>query len=94
MFKWSTKPFSCCNSFFVLRVNAPSLDVTRVFTGTISEEFKELQRLYSCKNDEHEGVVLKLQSQLISACDELDKISRTLRTLQGVDGHGLSHSFI
>lgn len=59
-----------------------------VFAGAISEEHKELQRLHSCKIEEHEGVVLKLQSQLKNAQAELDQVRSTLRTLQGADGHG------
>ncbi|XP_041854387.1 coiled-coil domain-containing protein 158-like isoform X2 [Melanotaenia boesemani] len=56
---------------------------------TLTKEHKELQLLHSCKNDEHEGVVMKLQSRLRSAHDELDKIGPTLRALEGADGHGL-----
>lgn len=59
-----------------------------VFAGAISEEHKELQRLHSCKNEEHEGVVLRLQSQLKNAQAELDQVRSTLRTLEGADGHG------
>lgn len=54
----------------------------------ISEEHKELQRLHSCKNEEREGVVLRLQSQLRNAHDELDQARSTLTTLEGADGHG------
>uniref|UniRef100_A0A096LWK7 Coiled-coil domain containing 158 n=1 Tax=Poecilia formosa TaxID=48698 RepID=A0A096LWK7_POEFO len=68
---------------------ARSLDVSRVFVGAISEQLENLQRLHSCKNEEHEGVVLQLQSQLGSAHDELHKIRRSLRTLKAADGHGL-----
>lgn len=62
--------------------------------GTISEEHKELQQLHSCRNDEHEGVVLKLQSKLRSAHDELEKMRLTMGTLKGVDGHGLIYVLI
>ncbi|XP_024860846.1 coiled-coil domain-containing protein 158 isoform X1 [Kryptolebias marmoratus] len=68
---------------------AAQLELQRVQFINLTKEHKELQRLHSCRNGEHEGVVLKLQSQLINARDELDKIRRTLSTLQGVDGHGL-----
>ncbi|XP_078107394.1 uncharacterized protein LOC144518527 isoform X3 [Sander vitreus] len=56
---------------------------------TLTKKHKELQQLHSCKNKEHEGVVLKLQSQLRNAHDELDQVGSTLRTLEGADGHGL-----
>ncbi|XP_035864953.1 coiled-coil domain-containing protein 158-like isoform X8 [Sander lucioperca] len=56
---------------------------------TLTKKHKELQQLHSCKNEEHEGVVLKLQSQLRNAHDELDQVGSTLRTLEGADGHGL-----
>ncbi|XP_015230897.1 PREDICTED: coiled-coil domain-containing protein 158 isoform X2 [Cyprinodon variegatus] len=56
---------------------------------SLTEEHKELQRLHSCRADEHEGVVLKLQSQLSSAQDELEKVRRSLRTLRATDEHGL-----
>ncbi|XP_071339688.1 coiled-coil domain-containing protein 158-like isoform X2 [Trachinotus anak] len=56
---------------------------------TLTKEHKELQRLHSCKNEEQEGVVLRLQSQLRNAHDELDQVRSTLRTLEGADGHGL-----
>lgn len=59
-----------------------------VCAGTISEEHEELQQLHSAKNDEHEGAVLKLQSQIRTAHDERDQVRCTLRTLEGADGHG------
>uniref|UniRef100_A0A1A7W959 Coiled-coil domain containing 158 n=2 Tax=Iconisemion striatum TaxID=60296 RepID=A0A1A7W959_9TELE len=65
------------------------LELQRVQFISLTKEHEELQRLHSCKDDEHEGVVLKLQSQLSSARDELDKIRHTLRTLQGVERNGL-----
>uniref|UniRef100_A0A1A8MH64 Coiled-coil domain containing 158 n=1 Tax=Nothobranchius pienaari TaxID=704102 RepID=A0A1A8MH64_9TELE len=65
------------------------LELQRVQLTSLTKEHEELQRLHSCKDDEHEGVVLKLQSQLSGAHDELDKIRRTLRTLQGVERNGL-----
>lgn len=80
-------------AFVWLYAIARSLDVTHVFVGTISEEHEELQRLHRCKNNEREGVVMKLQSQLSGAHDELDKIRRSLRTLKAADGHGLGHIF-
>ncbi len=60
----------------------------RVCAGTISEEHKELQQLHSCKSEEHEGVVLKLQNQLRNAHDDLDQVRSTMWTLEGADGHG------
>uniref|UniRef100_A0A1A8JF16 Coiled-coil domain containing 158 n=1 Tax=Nothobranchius kuhntae TaxID=321403 RepID=A0A1A8JF16_NOTKU len=65
------------------------LELQRVQLTSLTKEHEELQRLHSCKDDEHQGVVLKLQSQLSGAHDELDKIRRTLRTLQGVERNGL-----
>ncbi|XP_072243585.1 uncharacterized protein [Leuresthes tenuis] len=65
------------------------LELQHIQLLTLTKEHKDLQLLHSCKNDEHEGVVTKLQSQLRSAHDELNKIRHTLRTFQGVDGHGL-----
>ncbi|XP_029016124.1 coiled-coil domain-containing protein 158-like isoform X2 [Betta splendens] len=56
---------------------------------TLSKEYKELQRLHSCRKEEHEGVVLELQSQLKNTHDELDQVRTTLRTLEEADGHGL-----
>ncbi|XP_028270307.1 coiled-coil domain-containing protein 158-like isoform X2 [Parambassis ranga] len=65
------------------------LELQRVQLLSITKEHKELQQLHSCKNEEQEGVVLKLQCQLRSAHDELDEMRSTLRTLKGTDGHGL-----
>ncbi|XP_044051326.1 coiled-coil domain-containing protein 158-like isoform X2 [Siniperca chuatsi] len=65
------------------------LELQRTQLLTLTDEHKELQQLHSCKNEEHEGVVLKLQSQLRNAHDELDQVRSTLRTLEGADGHGL-----
>lgn len=59
-----------------------------VCVGIVSEELEELQRLHSCKEAEQEGVVLRLQEQLRSTCEELDKVRSTLRTLEGADGCG------
>ncbi|XP_061586097.1 coiled-coil domain-containing protein 158-like isoform X2 [Cololabis saira] len=64
------------------------LELQRMQLLTLTKEHKELQQLHSCRNDEHEGVVLKLQEQLRSAQEELEKIRRATRTLRGVDGHG------
>ncbi|CAI5649565.1 unnamed protein product [Oreochromis niloticus] len=65
------------------------LELRRVQLVSLTKEHKELQRLHSCKNEEHEGVVLNLQSQIRNAHDELDQIRSTLGTLKGADGHGL-----
>ncbi|XP_028434968.1 coiled-coil domain-containing protein 158 [Perca flavescens] len=56
---------------------------------TLTKKHQELQQLHSCENEAHEGVVLKLQSQLRNAHDELDQVGSALRTLGGADGHGL-----
>nr|XP_043882591.1 coiled-coil domain-containing protein 158-like isoform X2 [Solea senegalensis] len=56
---------------------------------SLTKEHEELQRFHSCKNDEQEGVVLRLHGQLRTTCDELDQVRSTLRTLEGADGHGL-----
>ncbi|XP_070761054.1 coiled-coil domain-containing protein 158-like [Enoplosus armatus] len=65
------------------------LELQRIQLLTLTKEHKELQQLHSCKKEEHEGVVLKLQSQLRNAHDELDQVRSALRTLEGADGHGL-----
>uniref|UniRef100_A0A4W6EGD4 Coiled-coil domain containing 158 n=1 Tax=Lates calcarifer TaxID=8187 RepID=A0A4W6EGD4_LATCA len=65
------------------------LEIQRMQIVTLRKEHKELQRLHSCKNEEREGVVLRLQSQLRNAHDELDQARSTLTTLEGADGHGL-----
>ena len=54
----------------------------------IAEEHRQLQNLHSCKEEEHEGVVAKLQIQLRNAHSELDQVRSTLRTLDGADGRG------
>nr|XP_020444041.1 coiled-coil domain-containing protein 158 isoform X2 [Monopterus albus] len=56
---------------------------------TLTKEHKELQQLHSCKDEEWEGMVLKLQHQLRITHDELDQVKSTVRTLEGTDGHGL-----
>uniref|UniRef100_UPI0037E76C2B coiled-coil domain-containing protein 158-like n=1 Tax=Semicossyphus pulcher TaxID=241346 RepID=UPI0037E76C2B len=65
------------------------LDTHRMQFLTITKEHQQLQQLHICKNEEHEGAVLKLQSQLRNAHTELDQVRSTLRTLEGADGHGL-----
>ncbi|XP_075960751.1 uncharacterized protein LOC142964350 isoform X1 [Anarhichas minor] len=65
------------------------LDIQRLQLLTLTKEHEELQRLHSCTNEERKGAVLKLQSQLRNAHDELDQVRCTLRTLEGADGHGL-----
>lgn len=57
--------------------------------GPISEEHRELQQLHSsCKKEEQEGVVLKLQSWLRNTTYELDQVRSSLRILEGADEHG------
>ncbi|XP_051278776.1 coiled-coil domain-containing protein 158-like isoform X1 [Dicentrarchus labrax] len=65
------------------------LELHHVQLLTFTKEHKQLQQLHRCKNEENEGVVLRLQSQLRDAHDELDQVRRTLKTLEGADGHGL-----
>ncbi|XP_008304332.1 coiled-coil domain-containing protein 158 [Stegastes partitus] len=65
------------------------MELQRMQLLGLTEEHKELQRLHRCKNEEHEGVVLQLKTQLREAHDELDQIRSNLRTLAGADGHGL-----
>lgn len=55
---------------------------------TLTEEHKELQRLYSCKIKECEGVVLQLQSHLKHVQTEMDQVKCTLRTLKQKEDHG------
>ncbi|XP_037338798.2 coiled-coil domain-containing protein 158-like isoform X1 [Pungitius pungitius] len=68
---------------------AVQLDIQRVQLRALKKEHEELQRLHSFKNEEHEGAVLKLQSQIRTAHGERDQVRCTLTTLQGADGHGL-----
>lgn len=56
--------------------------------GLISEEHRELQQLHRCKKEEYEGVVLKLQSRIKRANDELDQVRAILRNLKEANGHG------
>ncbi|KAM3868432.1 coiled-coil domain-containing protein 158-like [Diretmus argenteus] len=63
------------------------LEVQRLQLLTLTKEHKELQRLHSSKNEEHEGVVVKLRSRLNHTHAELDQARSTLRTL--TDRHGL-----
>nr|XP_057926524.1 coiled-coil domain-containing protein 158-like isoform X3 [Doryrhamphus excisus] len=49
----------------------------------VAEEHKALQQLHSCTNEEHRGVVLRLQGRLKSAQTELDRVRSTPRTLEG-----------
>uniref|UniRef100_A0A3Q2NUC6 Coiled-coil domain-containing protein 158-like n=1 Tax=Fundulus heteroclitus TaxID=8078 RepID=A0A3Q2NUC6_FUNHE len=65
------------------------LELQRRQLFSLTEEHEELRRLHSCKNDEHQAVVLKLQSQLRSAHHELHHTRRGLKTLKAADGHGL-----
>ncbi|XP_063753872.1 coiled-coil domain-containing protein 158-like isoform X3 [Eleginops maclovinus] len=65
------------------------LELRRMQLLALTQEHKELQQLHSCKNEEQEGAVLRLQSQLRNAREELDQVGSTLRTLEGAEGHGL-----
>ncbi|XP_034397585.1 coiled-coil domain-containing protein 158-like isoform X2 [Cyclopterus lumpus] len=65
------------------------MDIQCLQLLTLTKEHEELRQLHSCKNEEHKGAVLKLQSQLRNTHDELDQFRCTLRTLKGADGHGL-----
>lgn len=56
--------------------------------GLISEEHRELQQLHRCKEEEYEGVVLKLQSRIKRANDELDQVRAILRNLKEANGRG------
>ncbi|XP_058492347.1 coiled-coil domain-containing protein 158-like isoform X3 [Solea solea] len=71
------------------RVQEETLEKQHKRLLSLTKEHEELQRFHSCKNDEQEGVVLRLQGQLRTTCDELDQVRSTLRTLEGADGHGL-----
>ena len=51
-------------------------------------EQEELKRLLSSAVEEHEGVAVKLSSQLQSTRAELDRARGSLRALEGADGHG------
>ncbi|XP_056275159.1 coiled-coil domain-containing protein 158-like isoform X2 [Pseudoliparis swirei] len=65
------------------------MDIQCLKLLTLTKEQEELRQLHSCKNEEHEGAALKLQSQLRNTHEELEQFRRTLRTLKGSDGHGL-----
>ncbi|XP_054895327.1 coiled-coil domain-containing protein 158-like isoform X2 [Poeciliopsis prolifica] len=65
------------------------LELQRVQLFNLNKQLETLQRLHSCQNEEHEGMVLQLQSRLASAHDELHKLRRSLRTLKAAEGHGL-----
>lgn len=54
----------------------------------ISEEHRELQQLHRCKEEEYEGVVLKLQSRIKRANEELDQVRAILRNLKEANGPG------
>ncbi|XP_067084182.1 coiled-coil domain-containing protein 158-like [Osmerus mordax] len=56
---------------------------------SLTEEQEELKRLLSSTVEEHEGVAVKLSSQLQSARAELDRARGSLRALEGADGHGM-----
>lgn len=64
------------------------LELLRMQLLSLTQEHKELQQLHSCRSEEQEGMVLKLQSQLRKARDERDQVGSTLRTLEGAEGHG------
>ncbi|KAM8885384.1 uncharacterized protein AB9W97_013028 isoform 2-T4 [Spinachia spinachia] len=68
---------------------AVQVDIQRLQLRSLRKEHEELQQLHSFKKDEHQGAVLKLQSQIRTAHDERDQVRCTLRTLKGADGHGL-----
>lgn len=91
MFTLLTKPLSCCLCLLMC-ISLCAYNAC-VCVGMVSEEHKELQQLHSCKNEEQEGVVLRLQSELRSTHDELDEMRSTLRTLKGTDGRGLRHVY-
>ncbi|KAI4820896.1 hypothetical protein KUCAC02_028854 [Chaenocephalus aceratus] len=65
------------------------LELLRMQLLSLTQEHMELQQLHSCRSEEQEGSVLKLQSQLRKARDERDQVGSTLRTLEGAEGHGL-----
>lgn len=56
--------------------------------GLISEEHRELQQLHRCKEEEYQGVVLKLQSRIKRANEELDQVRVILRDIKEANGHG------
>ncbi|XP_078809451.1 uncharacterized protein LOC101172169 isoform X3 [Oryzias latipes] len=66
---------------------------TQLQLQSLSKEKKELEELHSWKKDERAGVVLKLQSQLRNAREELEKLRHTLKTLEGADRQGLQAAF-
>lgn len=83
MFSLSTKPIYCC---VLVDVSIGGYNVC--LHGLISEEHRELQQLHTGKKEEYERVVLKLQSRMKRANDELEQVRDSLRTLKEANGHG------
>ncbi|KAM6964832.1 coiled-coil domain-containing protein 158-like [Aplochiton taeniatus] len=65
------------------------LEVQRMQLARLAEEQEELKRAHNSRNEEWEGVVSKLRTQLKTTRTELDQTTSTLRSLNGADGHGM-----
>ncbi|XP_061751461.1 coiled-coil domain-containing protein 158-like [Nerophis ophidion] len=68
---------------------AAQLEVQHRRLLAITKAHGELQQLHSCTTEEHKGIVLRLQGRMDRVQTELDRVKRTLRTLEGADCHGL-----
>ncbi|TWW60259.1 hypothetical protein D4764_05G0003490 [Takifugu flavidus] len=66
------------------------LELQKIEFSSLKKEHRELQQLHTCKKEEYEGVVLKLQSRMKRANDELEQVRDSLRTLKEANGHGLN----
>ncbi|KAL0979632.1 hypothetical protein UPYG_G00187530 [Umbra pygmaea] len=55
----------------------------------LKEEQGEFMKLQVNKSEEQQGVVVRLKAQLKTTRAELDQAKKTLRALEGADGHGL-----
>ncbi|TNM89305.1 hypothetical protein fugu_003539 [Takifugu bimaculatus] len=64
------------------------LELQKIEFSSLKKEHRELQQLHTCKKEEYEGVVLKLQSRMKRANDELEQVRDSLRTLKEANGHG------
>lgn len=86
MFYWPTSPSNAVSDYVLVYVSLGGYNMCMYWL--ISEELRELQQLHRCEEEEYEGVVLKLQSRIKRANDELDQVRAILRNLKEANGHG------
>ncbi|XP_028312401.1 coiled-coil domain-containing protein 158-like isoform X2 [Gouania willdenowi] len=65
------------------------LELQKMQLNTLTKKHTELQRAHSCEIEEHRSALIKLQTELRSAHDELEQIRSTQGTRQVADGHAL-----